>query len=162
MYKMKYEYILMLQKSCAFTPCYLKGQGKATKVYLKDGGHQYIDHSVNKLLNDYFAINMRSLINTRKVCGNITGRKTLMPLYLMEEIMLIPVRTIKPFTKGDQCLGYINAHTINEINFKKSLIILESGGTIQYLEKGETVKKRLGDIEIIKKKYLNKLLNEYI
>lgn len=159
---MKSDYIVMLQKSCAFTPCYLKGTGKATKVYLKDGGHEYISHSINKLLNDYFAINMRSLETTRILCGKIIGRKSLMPLYIMEEIMLLPIKTTKPFTKGDKCVGYINSKYIDEIDFNESIITLESGGTIKYLDNGGTLKKRLGDIEVLKRKFLKKLLNEFM
>lgn len=159
---MKSDYVSMLQKSCAFAPCYLKGSGKSTKVYMKDGGCEYITHSVNKLLNDYFAINMRSLKNTKKLCGKILGKKSLTPLYIMEEIMFIPIKTTKPFAKGDNCVGYINARYIDEINFSGSIIKLESGGTIQYLDRGETLRKRLGDNEIIKKRFVNKLLTEFI
>lgn len=159
---MKSEYVSLLQESCAFMPCYIQGEGKSTKVYMKGGGHEFIKHSVNKLLNDYFAIYLRSLENTKKLCGKITGRKNLMPLYIRENIMFIPIKTVRPFTTGDNCVGYINAQHIIEINFSKSIIILESGGTIHYLDRGETVRKRLGDSELLRKSFLNKSLSEFI
>ena len=159
---MKSEYVLLLQKSCAFTPCYLKGTGKSTKVYMKGGGYEYISCSVSKLLNDYFAMHLKSLKNTKRLCGKITGRKSLMPLYIKEEIMFIPIKTVRPYSKGDNCVGYINAKYIDEINFSESIILLECGGTIQYLDRGETVKMRLGDGELVKKRFVSKTLAEYI
>lgn len=149
---MNHEYVIKLQRGCAFLPCYLRGRGKATKICFEEGGFEYLSYSVNKIINDYFAINMISVESTKRLCRVITGRKCMTPLYIREGALLIPVKTIKPYTRGDKCIGYINVNFIEEVNFEDSLVKLKNGQNIRYLDSRETIKKRIGDCTLVKQK----------
>lgn len=149
---MNYEYIEKLEKVCAVLPCYIKDEGKATKICYKDGGYEYSSYSVKKILNDYCALNLRCINSLKKLSSDITGRKSLFPLYIKEGSTFIPVKTIKPISKGDNCIGYINERYIKELDFTNKRVILTNGGIIQYLDGKETIKKRIADCTIINKK----------
>lgn len=153
---MNHEYVIKLQRGCAFLPCYLKGRGKATKICFEDGGFEYLGYSVSKVINDYFAINMISMESTKKLCQFITGKKCMTPLYMREGALLIPVKTMKPCTRGDKCIGYINVGFIEDVNFDDSLVKLKNGQTIKYLDSRETIKKRIGDCTLVMQKASNK------
>lgn len=136
-------------------PCYLEDRGKVTKICYKDGGYDYVDYSIKKVLNDYFAINLRCINSIKKLCKTITGRKTLMPLYIMDGATLIPVKTIKPAIKGDKCIGYINMKYVCNVDFTNSTFVLKSGYAIHFLDNKETIKKRIADCTIIDKRVLS-------
>ncbi|MCM8709641.1 competence protein ComK [Clostridium sp. SYSU_GA19001] len=148
---MNHEYVSKLQRGCAFIPCYLKGKGKVTKVYFKEGGYEYVNHSVSKIINDYCAINLRNIVIIKRLCQTITGRKCITPLYIKEGVLFLPVKTIKPCTKGDKCIGYININFIEKIDFENSVVQLKNGQTLKYLDSKETIKKRVGDCTILHK-----------
>jgi len=152
---MNHEYINKLQKGCAFVPCYLTGTGKVTKIYFKEGGYEYIKYSVNKIINDYCSINMRSIHSIKRICQSITGKKCITPLYIKEGVILIPIKTIKPFARGDKCIGYINIKFIEEVDFENNKVKLNNGSYINYLDSTETIKKRIGDCTIIDKSIEN-------
>jgi len=149
---MNCDYILKLKRGCAFVPCYVKGLGKVTKIYYIDGGCDFLPYSISKVLNDYCAINMRCLKSIKALCKDVTGRKNIVPLYIKEEGVFLPVKTIKPCTRGDGCIGYINTNYIKEIDFDSRSIILNNGAVLNYLDGRETLKKRMGDCSIISKK----------
>ena len=147
---MNHEYIGKLQKGCAFIPCYLKGTGKATRIYFLDGGFEYTGYSVSKVINDYCALNMRSMQSIKRFCQNITGRKCITPLYIKKNTLFMPVKSLKPFRRGDKCIGYINVNYIESVDFDKNAIKLNNGDSIEYLDTIETIKKRMGDCVMIK------------
>lgn len=147
---MNWDYVSKLQKSCAFIPCYLKGTGKATKIYYKEGGCEHINYSINKVINDYFNINMRSIQSIKRYCGRVTGKKSITPLYLKDDCILIPIKTLKPCTRGDRCIGYVNTEHILTVDFTEQLITLKNGNSIVYMDCNETIKKRIADCAIIK------------
>lgn len=149
---MNYEYIKKLERICAFLPCYLKDEGKATKLCYKGGGYEYINYSVKKILTDYCALNLRSVESLKKLSRNITGCKSLFPLYIEEEDTFMPIKTVKPITKGDNCIGYINMRYIEGLDFQNKKVILTNGDSICYLEGKETIKKRIADCTIINKR----------
>lgn len=147
---MNWEYVNRLQKSCAFIPCYQKGTGKVTKMLFKDGSSEYTSYSIDKVINDYFDINMRSISSIKRYCTKITGKKSITPLFIEKECVFIPVKTIKPCTRGDKCLGYVNTEYIESIDFLKQNIILKNGCYINFMDSSETLKKRIADCAIIK------------
>lgn len=145
-------YIENLKKGCAFIPCYIEGIGKCSRIYFEDGGKKEVKYSISKTLNDYCALNLKSIKIIRKTCGNITGRKIITPLYVNHEVVLMPVKVMRPFVKGDACIGYINSLFIKEIDFKNTYILLKNGQEISFLDKSETIKKRFADCTIIKER----------
>lgn len=149
------EYLKKLNNGCAFMPYYVSSMGKVTRIFYKDGGYEDIGYSVRKVINDYCAINLRCIKSIKKLCRNITGRKTLMPLYIMKNATLIPVKTIKPVIKGDNCIGYINMAYVFNVDFTKSDFILNSGCSIHFLENRETIKKRIADCTIIDRRLMS-------
>lgn len=146
---MNHEYIGKLKRGCAFIPCYLKGTGKATKIYFSDGGFEYTAYSVSKVINDYCALNMRSMQSIKRLSQSITGKKSITPLYIKENKLFMPVKTLKPFTRGDKCIGYINVDFIESVDFNKNAFKLSNGDSIEYLDNIETIRKRMGDCAII-------------
>ena len=151
---MNHDYIEKLQKSCAFIPCYVKGIGKKTKLYYENGSFEYVDYSVNKIVKDYCAINLRCITSLKSVCRKITGRKSLIPLYIKEDVLLMPIKTVKPCIRGEGCIGYVNIECIKDVDFLNSTITLYSGQVIYYLERIETIKTRIADCTIIKGRLL--------
>lgn len=149
---MNFEYIEKLQSACAFIPCYVKGIGKATKIFYRDGSEEYINYSVDKTMNDYCAINLKSLNSIKIICRTITGKKSLTPLYVDKDVIFIPVKTLKPIDRGDRCIGYVNINYIEDMDLAKGILKLEGGQSLSYLESSGTIKKRIADCAIIKKK----------
>lgn len=132
-------------------PCYVQGIGKMTKVSYKKGGDELITYSINKVISDYCALNLKSLKIIKDLGKKITGRKILFPLYVKKSDIFIPIKTIKPFNKGDNCTGYVNIRYIKEIDFTNNIIKLINGQYINYLENMETIKKRIADCAILDK-----------
>ena len=153
---MNCEYISKLTRGCAFVPCYVKNIGKVTKIYYIDGGNENLPYSMNKVLNDYFAIYEIDLKEIKSNSQRATGRKNIVPLYIKEKGVFLPVKTIKPCTRGDSCIGYVNTKYIEDINFAISSIKLNNGVELKYLDGDETIKKRMGDCSIISKKNVGK------
>lgn len=145
------KYIGKIIKSCAFIPCYIKNKIKYTKVFMSDGKLIYSKYSVRKLLNDYMALNLTSFDIIKKICRKTLVRNGLVPLYISNDKLMIPLKTIKPFVKGDSCFGYVNIENIKNFDFEKKRIILRSGNYICFLDSTEVIKKRIAECIILKK-----------
>lgn len=158
---MNCEYITKLEKGCAFVPCYVKNLGKVTKIYFIEGGEEYLPYSLSKVLNDYCAINNWCLKSLKSLCQNATGRKNIVPLYIKEQGVFMPVKTLKPCTRGDGCIGYINIKYIKKIDFDGSSIMLNNGAIVHYLDGSETIKKRMGDCSIVSKNIIKDCKNAF-
>ena len=61
----------------------------------------------------------------------------------------MPIKAVKPFIRGDACMGYINIHDVIEYDFDNKSVKLSCGKKINYLESSETIKKRIGYCSII-------------
>lgn len=157
---MKYDYIRYLKESCAFIPFYKEDQGKGTAIYLKSGKKIYTKYSINKVLDDYCAINFRDIGQLRRISCKLLNKKILSPIYISNEIVMLPVKTIKPLITGDKCFGYINLSFIKDFIIEDKKIKLKSGVEINYLDKSTTIKNRLADGALLSRKMENKVLEE--
>ncbi|NGX97386.1 MAG: hypothetical protein G4V63_19930 [Candidatus Afipia apatlaquensis] len=144
------EYIRTLSNSSAYLPCYIQGIGKCTKVLSKTGEEIVLSYSVNKIIKDSCAINLKDIESIRYICSNITGRSKIFPIFINENLLYMPIKAVKPFIKGDPCMGYINIHDVIEYDFDNKSVKLSCGKKIKYLENSETIKKRIGCCSIIK------------
>lgn len=145
------EYIKTLRNSSAYLPCYIKGRGKCTKVLSKTGEEVVLNYSVNKIIKDSCAINLKSIESIRYVCSSIIGKSKIFPIFINDNLIYMPIKAVKPFIRGDACMGYINVHDIIEYDFENKSVKLSCGKKISYLENSETIKKRIGYCSIIKK-----------
>lgn len=157
---MNYDYIRYLKESCAFIPCYKEDEGKGTELFLKSGKRVYMKHSIKKVMDDFCAINFKDVGRLRKVSSKLLNRKLLNPIYISNEIVLLPVKTLKPLIAGDKCFGYINVSYIKDFIVEDKKIKLKNGEEIDYLEKSSTIKNRLADGALLSRKIENKRLEE--
>ncbi|MHC1686010.1 MAG: hypothetical protein AB6733_24295 [Clostridiaceae bacterium] len=157
---MKYDYIKYLKESCAFIPFYKENRGKGTAIYLKDGKKVYTKHSIRKVLDDYCAINFKDINQLRKLSCKVLNRKLLNPIYISNEIVMLPVKSMKPLIAGDKCFGYINLNYIKDFIIEDKKIKLKSGAEINYLDKSTTIKNRLADGALLSRKIENRALEE--
>lgn len=148
---MNSDYVKKLKNICAVVPCYVQNMNKQTKVYYVTGEISYSSYSINRIINDYCAINMVSFKYSKKISGIIVNRKNNIPFIIKNAIML-PVKTVKPYYKGDKCFGYINILYIKNFIFKEKKIFLTEGNIINFIEKQETIKKRLAECTLLKYK----------
>lgn len=157
---MKYDYIRYLKESCAFVPFYKADEGKGTVLYLKNGKRVYTKHSIKKVMDDYCAINFKDIEKLRKVSSKLLNRKLLNPIYISNEIIMLPVKILKPLIAGDKCFGYINLSYIKDFIVEDKKIKLKNGEEINYLEKSVTIKSRLADGALLSRKIKNIRLEE--
>lgn len=142
------DYVKKLNIMCAVVPFYSKSKNKLTLAYYTDGKKDLFNYSVNRIINDYCAINMTSFKFSKKICSTILSRKNNTP-FLIKDSVIFPIKTVKPFYKGDKCFGFINMAYINNFMFADKEIFLAAGHSIHFIEKEETIKKRLAECTIL-------------
>lgn len=149
---MKIDYIEALKSMIAIIPLYKDGEGKITMIKAENGYEYLTKVSINKALRDYFALNLLSLKAVTSKSEKLLDKKSLVPLINNNEV-IIPIKTIKPLVKGDRAFGYINYSKVKEV--RNGVIIFKDGEELSYIDKYETVKRRIAEGDILVKAWWN-------
>ncbi|ADL49904.1 hypothetical protein [Clostridium cellulovorans] len=149
---MRCEYIDKLINACAFVPDYKDNIGKVTKIYLKTGGCFVTRYSMRKVIDDFCTINLTDINKLRKLSAELIGGKNLKPIYVRKGVVMIPIKTTKPLVDGDKCFAYVNLHCIDDLYMDESIIRLNNGEEICYVESANAVKLRLAEGTILQNK----------
>ena len=145
---MRVSYIEALKSMIAIVPVYKIGEGKMTLIKSENGDEYLTKISINKAIRDYFALNLLSLTAITAKSEKILNKKSLVPLINNNEV-IIPIKTIKPLVKGDRAFGYINYSKVKEV--RDGLVTFTNGYKLNYVDKYETVKKRIAEGDILRK-----------
>lgn len=144
---MKIEYMKALKSMIAIVPLYKDGEGKMTMIKSEKGDY-FTKISINKAIRDYFALNLLSFKAVVNKSEKILNRKALVPLINNNEV-IIPIKSTKPLVKGDRVFGYINYSKVKEVT--GTSIIFENNEEVFYIDKYETLKKRIAEGDILTK-----------
>lgn len=141
---MNAEYCKLLKSVAAILPGYKANYGKVTRIYLKDGRVEEVDFSLSKVLRDCCLIHCLSLSEIKKLSGNITESKGMVPIYIGEDRILMPFKVYEKKGDNERSFGYINMKEIEDIGLNNKYIILKNGIKIKYFDKNHVVMKKIG------------------
>jgi hypothetical protein len=120
-------------------PKYVEGLGNCTK--LKDvTGEQVLNKTVKSVLKSICNEKMIDLRIAKRRAEKILGQSNLIPIYLNNNEIYIPVRIRRPRVIRDGGYGYINFCTIEKIMDK--YIVLKDNSILDYIESKRCLMKR--------------------
>lgn len=129
----------------SMVPIYINESGNSTEITTKDGQSYIILKTLKtvlKIICRFYGADVKSV---RIKYGKIINQKTIVPLPLSYNLVLIPFKTRKPIVLKDGSYGYINIFAIESIygtrdNKGETIIQLKNGKAISCLCNIKTVK----------------------
>lgn len=120
-------------------PEYAEGLGNCTKI--KDiTGERVLNKTVKAVLKSICNEKMIDLRIAKRRSEKILGQSNLVPIYLNNDEIYIPVRIRRPRVIRDGGYGYINFCTIDKIMDKH--IVLKDNSILDYIESKRSLMKR--------------------
>lgn len=120
-------------------PEYVEGFGNCTKVK-GTTGEQVLSKTVKSALKSICAEKMIDFRIAKRKAEKILGQCNLIPIYINNNEIYIPVRIRRPIVIRDGGYGYINFCTIEKIMDK--YIVLKDNSILDYIESKRSLLKR--------------------
>ena len=116
-------------------PRYLEGQGDVTELMASDKSIRVVSKTVKTVLRNFFIEACVDRLAVRKRASEITGRDLLVPLYLNERSLFVPLKMRRPKTPGDSCYGYVNYFAVESVGLDEGLcqVRFKNGTTVPLL-----------------------------
>lgn len=134
----------------SLVPIYKNEAGNSTAITTEDGESYIILKTLKtvlKILCKFYSVDITSV---RSRCGKIINQKTVVPLPLSHNILLIPIKMRKPLFTRDGSYGYVNILSIEKIYKEDSTYIkLKNNHEIKCLCSLKTVKDHYNKGKII-------------
>lgn len=128
-------------------PCYLEGQGDVTEIVTSDKSIRVVSRTVRTVLRNIFVEACVDRPAVRKRASEITGRDLLVPLYLNERSLFVPLKMRRPKTPGDSCYGYVNYFAVEGVGLDEGLcqVRFKNGTTVPVLTGVPAARKAWAD-----------------
>lgn len=119
-----------------FIPFYGQDGGNYTRVLFKDLEDMEVKRSLSSILKELTESYQKDLRLVRKKALEMTGQRSMNPLPLAEEMLLLPFKFRKPIGKDDGAIGYIKNESIERVMDMddKSKLILKDGREMVLME----------------------------
>ncbi|GEM_PF-1044708 len=121
-------------------PKYIEGIGNAASIK-DESGERTLKTSLSSAIRKVFEERTVDLKAIKKRTSRFFDQKYLVPLYLSNQEVLIPVRVRKPLVLKDGGYGYVNSNLIKTIDTEK--LILKDGSTLEYYDSKDCIIKRI-------------------
>ncbi|QCX34383.1 hypothetical protein FDN13_12105 [Caloramator sp. E03] len=131
-------------------PEYIEGRGDCCRIK-EDDNERIIYKGMSSALRSLFYERGRSIESIRKRCVKILNQKNLIPIYLGEGEVLIPVKVRESIVKGDGLYGYVNYGFIDRIY--DDYIVFKDNSRICVLENKKSINKRFKMASIVEKEF---------
>jgi hypothetical protein len=128
-------------------PRYVEGAGDCCRVKRK-GGEVIHKKKLNTILKEVFRDYCTDFCAIKKITTKLLNQKTLVPVYVSSQEIMIPLKVREPLFKGDGCYGYVNIFEIKKV-FNKEILLVD-GETISFLDTKRTIQKRERMAETLK------------
>ncbi len=149
----------------ALEPCYGKDGGNATRVYTRQGEIYLVERRLKTALKNLACHYGADTAALRKNYGEAFNTSHDTPLALSQDLVLVPLKKLKPLTEKDGATCYVNVSSVKKVlpldedDYKCSLD-LEGGKKLPLLFTAGAVEKRL-KMGRLAKKYYCYLWTEY-
>jgi hypothetical protein len=121
-------------------PEYRDGHGSCCRV--KDhNGEELHQHTLQVMLKRILSERGMELKALRRQCSKEIMQRNLIPLYMGDKEVLMPIKVREPRVKRDGGYGYVNAIVIKKI--ENTRIIMQDGTYIEFIESKRAVARRL-------------------
>jgi hypothetical protein len=137
-------------------PEYIENIGDCCRY--NDSDSETIFHKkVDSVLREIFKERCLDLKALRYKSSKILNQKNLIPIFINEDEILMPIKTRTPKIIRDGGYGYVNTFIIEKITDKH--VILRCGSMIPYLENQRTISLRLKMVKRLEDAFKDKLSN---
>lgn len=128
---------------CGFLPVYGDDGSNGTIILFKEKQSRWDRRKLRTILAGLARVYQKDLRLIRAKGKELGGQKTMNPLPISPDIILVPFRTRKPVGKDDGAVGYIFRSAIKEIRFNEDAteVVLKDGQAIRILEGLATAKR---------------------
>ncbi|MFY9176870.1 MAG: hypothetical protein WBI74_02040 [Caldicoprobacterales bacterium] len=127
-------------------PIYHKDGGNYTKIIFKNNPPIIVEKKINTVLVRFAAYFQKDIRLIRQQAREITGQRSMNPLPVTLDIILVPFKMRKPVGKDDGAVGYILSSAIEKIAQAKDevRIVLRNGQYLSVLDTYLTAKHHIG------------------
>ncbi len=127
-------------------PIYGKDGGNCTKIIFENRPPVIIERRIHTILVKFAAIFQKDIRLIREQAREITGQRSMNPLPINADIILVPFKMRKPVGKDDGALGYFFSSAIENIleGANGARVILKDGQDFDVLDTFVTAKHHMG------------------
>ncbi len=127
-------------------PIYHKDGGNYTKLIFKSDPPIIVEKNIQTVLVRLAAFFQKDIRLIRQQAREITGQRSMNPLPITLDIILVPFKMRKPIGKDDGAVGYILSSAIEKIVQSRDgvRILLKNGQYLSVLDTYLTAKHHLG------------------
>lgn len=120
-------------------PEYKDGHGSCCRIK-DDNSEEVYYHTLQVMLKRILSERGMELRTLRRQCSKEIMQRNLIPLYMGDREVLMPIKVREPRVKRDGGYGYINAIEIKRIEC--SSIVMQDGTSIEFIESRRAVARR--------------------
>jgi len=127
-------------------PIYHKDGGNYTKLIFKSDPPILVEKRVQRVIVRLAAFFQKDIRLIRQQAGEITGQRSMNPLPITLDIILVPFKMRKPIGKDDGAVGYILSSAIERIVQARDgvRLVLKNGQYCNILDTYLTAKHHIG------------------
>jgi len=139
-------------------PCYIENLGDGCKVK-DEKGERVVDIKITSLLKSILKERMLDFREIKRKSKRILNQRNIIPLYIGDGEILLPIKVRKPKVLRDEVYGYVNFYFIDKI--EDGQIILKDGQVINYLESKRALSRRLKMVSLLEREFCDKIKSNY-
>ena len=131
---------------CGLVPIYHKNGGNYTKLIFEDNPPTIIEKRIHTVLVRLAAFFQKDIRLIRQQAREVTGQRSMNPLPITSDIILVPFKMRKPIGKDDGAVGYIlNSAIENIVQGEDGVrVVLKNGQHCGVLDTYITAKHHVG------------------
>jgi hypothetical protein len=131
---------------CGLVPIYGRDGGNYTKLIFKNKPSIIVERRIHTILVRLSALFQKDIRLIRKQAREITGQRSMNPLYINSNIILVPFKMRKPIGKDDGAVGYFFSDSIDRVidSDKGVKLVLKDGQIFDIQDTYLTAKRHIG------------------
>jgi len=130
---------------CALIPAYGENGSNETILYFTNSSPIRVCRQVKAIVNGIARAFQKDIRLVRKHSQEVLGQRTMNPLWISEDIVLVPFKMRKPIGREDGSVGYIFESIIQKADRqdKGAVIILKNGQALPVLDNLKTAVRHI-------------------
>ncbi|HWJ02813.1 MAG TPA: hypothetical protein VNU93_03980 [Verrucomicrobiae bacterium] len=149
-----------LEDLAAIEPVYHRDCGDACYLHLGNAQTGLDARGIRAVKQGLARAKALNYTYLRRLCGEELGRELSVPIPLAANLVLVPVKMRVPLTGNDSAYGLVNLGKVKKVasvHGGGSLVVLESGASLQVLSNRATVLAHLAEGALIRNHFIHKV-----